>query len=78
MGAAAVRRDLVQPGLSAIRPPSLVRFSHTSARPDSGSNALDYPRSNAHSPNEFLHLATGARLTACVARVLADHYKAGL
>ena len=31
------------------------------------------PRSNAHGPNEFLHLATGARLTACVAQVLADH-----
>ena len=31
------------------------------------------PRSNAHGPNEFLHLATGARLTACVADVLADH-----
>jgi acetylornithine deacetylase/succinyl-diaminopimelate desuccinylase-like protein len=31
------------------------------------------PRSNAHGPNEFLHIATGKRLTACVARVLADH-----
>ena len=35
------------------------------------------PRSNAHGPNEFLHLETGARLTACVAQVLADHYRAG-
>ncbi|MEO8603256.1 MAG: M20 family metallopeptidase [bacterium] len=35
------------------------------------------PHSNAHGPNEFLHLATGARLTACVAQVLADHWKAG-
>jgi acetylornithine deacetylase/succinyl-diaminopimelate desuccinylase-like protein len=34
------------------------------------------PRSNAHGPNEFLHLATGARLTACVARILADHARA--
>ncbi len=34
------------------------------------------PRSNAHGPNEFLHLATGARLTACVAMILADHYRA--
>ena len=32
------------------------------------------PHSNAHGPNEFLELATAARLTACVARVLADHY----
>lgn len=31
------------------------------------------PRSNAHGPNEFLHLATGERLTACVAHVLAAH-----
>ena len=31
------------------------------------------PQSNAHGPNEFLHLETGRRLTACVARVLADH-----
>jgi acetylornithine deacetylase/succinyl-diaminopimelate desuccinylase-like protein len=31
------------------------------------------PQSNAHGPNEFLHLATARRLTACVSRVLADH-----
>lgn len=31
------------------------------------------PGSNAHGPNEFLHLPTGAKLTACVAHVLADH-----
>ena len=31
------------------------------------------PQSNAHGPNEFLHLATAKRLTACVSRVLADH-----
>ena len=31
------------------------------------------PHSNAHGPNEFLHLETGRRVTACVARVLADH-----
>jgi acetylornithine deacetylase/succinyl-diaminopimelate desuccinylase-like protein len=31
------------------------------------------PHSNAHGPNEFLDLATGMRLTCCVARVLADH-----
>jgi acetylornithine deacetylase/succinyl-diaminopimelate desuccinylase-like protein len=34
------------------------------------------PRSNAHGPNEFLHLPTAKRLTACVARVLADHHEA--
>ncbi|MCP5150512.1 MAG: M20 family metallopeptidase [Ectothiorhodospiraceae bacterium] len=31
------------------------------------------PHSNAHGPNEFLHLPTGRKLTACVTRVLADH-----
>ncbi|MDX1509433.1 MAG: M20 family metallopeptidase [Woeseiaceae bacterium] len=32
------------------------------------------PKSNAHGPNEFLHIETGKRLTSCVAQVLADHY----
>jgi acetylornithine deacetylase/succinyl-diaminopimelate desuccinylase-like protein len=32
------------------------------------------PQSNAHGPNEFLHLPTAKRLTSCVARVLADHH----
>jgi hypothetical protein len=31
------------------------------------------PHSNAHGPNEFLHLETARRLTGCVASVLADH-----
>ncbi len=31
------------------------------------------PESNAHGPNEFLHVPTGRRLTSCVAQVLADH-----
>ena len=31
------------------------------------------PQSNAHGPNEFLHIATAKHLTACVARVIADH-----
>ena len=34
------------------------------------------PGSNAHGPNEFLHLPTGVRVTACVAQVLADHLRA--
>ena len=33
------------------------------------------PHSNAHGPNEFLHIATGKRLTSCVAQVLMDHYR---
>lgn len=32
------------------------------------------PHSNAHGPNEFLHIATGKRVTACVAHVVAEHY----
>jgi acetylornithine deacetylase/succinyl-diaminopimelate desuccinylase-like protein len=33
------------------------------------------PNSNAHDPNEFLHIDTGKRVTSCVAQVLADHYE---
>ena len=33
------------------------------------------PSSNAHGPNEFLHIPTAQRLTACVASVIADHAK---
>ena len=32
------------------------------------------PKSNAHGPNEFLHIETGKRLTSCVAQVLEDHH----
>ncbi len=32
------------------------------------------PNSNAHGPNEFLHIDTGKRLTSCVAHVLMDHH----
>jgi acetylornithine deacetylase/succinyl-diaminopimelate desuccinylase-like protein len=34
------------------------------------------PHSNAHGPNEFLHIPTGKRVTASVARVIAEHYRA--
>lgn len=33
------------------------------------------PQSNAHGPNEFLHLATAKRITACVTQVLGDHFR---
>lgn len=33
------------------------------------------PKSNAHGPNEFLHIETGKRLTSCVAQVLKDHFE---
>jgi len=35
------------------------------------------PKSNAHGPNEFLHIAYAKKLTACVAQVLAGHAKRG-
>jgi acetylornithine deacetylase/succinyl-diaminopimelate desuccinylase-like protein len=36
------------------------------------------PHSNAHGPNEFLHVPYATKLTACVAQVLADHAVARL
>ncbi len=35
------------------------------------------PQSNAHGPNEFLDIATGKRVTACVAHVVAAHHRRG-
>jgi acetylornithine deacetylase/succinyl-diaminopimelate desuccinylase-like protein len=32
------------------------------------------PQSNAHGPNEFLHIPMAKKLTACVAYVLAEHF----
>lgn len=32
------------------------------------------PESNAHGPNEFLHIPAAKKLTCCVAQVIADHY----
>jgi len=34
------------------------------------------PHSNAHGPNEFLHIPTGKRVTQAVAQVIAEHYEA--
>jgi acetylornithine deacetylase/succinyl-diaminopimelate desuccinylase-like protein len=34
------------------------------------------PGSNAHGPNEFLHIPTGKKLTSCVAEVIAQHFNA--
>jgi len=31
------------------------------------------PESNAHGPNEFLHIDFGKRITACIVSILADH-----
>jgi di/tripeptidase len=32
------------------------------------------PQSNAHGPNEFLHIPTGKRVSQVIAMVLADHF----
>jgi acetylornithine deacetylase/succinyl-diaminopimelate desuccinylase-like protein len=36
------------------------------------------PHSNAHGPNEFLHIPMGKRVTSCVAKVIADHHGASV
>ena len=36
------------------------------------------PHSNAHGPNEFLHIPMGKKVTASVARVIAEHHAASL
>jgi acetylornithine deacetylase/succinyl-diaminopimelate desuccinylase-like protein len=33
------------------------------------------PHSNAHGPNEFLHIPTAKKVSACIADILADHAK---
>jgi len=33
------------------------------------------PNSNAHGPNEFLHIPFAKKLTTCVPQVIVDHYK---
>jgi acetylornithine deacetylase/succinyl-diaminopimelate desuccinylase-like protein len=35
------------------------------------------PHSNAHGPNEFLHIPTGKKVTMAVARIVADHFARG-
>jgi acetylornithine deacetylase/succinyl-diaminopimelate desuccinylase-like protein len=32
------------------------------------------PNSNAHGPNEFLHIPTGKRVTMAIAQIVADHF----
>ena len=33
------------------------------------------PQSNAHGPDEFLHIDFGKKITYCVTKVVADHYQ---
>jgi hypothetical protein len=32
------------------------------------------PNSNAHGPNEFLHIPTGKKVTMAIAQIVADHF----
>ncbi len=32
------------------------------------------PNSNAHGPNEFLHIPTGEKVTCCISQIVADHF----
>ncbi|MBM9915287.1 MULTISPECIES: M20 family metallopeptidase [Stenotrophomonas] len=36
------------------------------------------PHSNAHGPNEFLHIPMGKKVTSCVSKVISEHYAASL
>src|SRR3546814_19830168 len=36
------------------------------------------PHSNAHGPNEFLHIPMGKKVTVSVARVIAEHHAASM
>jgi hypothetical protein len=33
------------------------------------------PQSNAHGPNEFLHIPFACKLTTCVSHVIAGHFR---
>ena len=33
------------------------------------------PGSNAHGPNEFLHIPAAKKITCCVAEIISEHYK---
>lgn len=33
------------------------------------------PESNAHGPNEFLHIPTGKKLTCCIAEIISQHFQ---
>jgi acetylornithine deacetylase/succinyl-diaminopimelate desuccinylase-like protein len=35
------------------------------------------PHSNAHGPNEFLHIPTGKKVTMAVVRLIGAHYERG-
>ena len=55
--------------------PFMGMLGERSPRRSSSSPACSGPGSNAHGPNEFLHIPTGKKLTAAVASVVAAHFK---
>ena len=48
-------------------------WARNSPRRNSSSPACSGPHSNAHGPNEFLHIPTGKRVTETIAHVLSGH-----
>ena len=63
------RRDEERQARSRSRRRRLYGTSTSSPRWSAGARV--------HGPNEFLHVPMGVRVTAGVAEVLADHYRAG-
>ena len=51
----------------------VIALNDVSVKLGPGVTGLLGPNSNAHGPNEFLHIEKGKKLTCCVAQVLEDH-----
>ena len=56
------------------RSPSWACWARSSRPRSSSSPACSGPHSNAHGPNEFLHIPTGKRVTMATARLIAAHH----
>ena len=69
------RRSASRRGRSAraARSRSWACSASASPTPSSSSPARSCPGSNAHGPDEFLHLPTARRVTECIARLLGAH-----
>ncbi len=67
---------LLTPSVRAARSRSWRCSGKSSPMRSSRSLGVLGPGSNAHGPNEFLHIPTGQKLTAVIARLLGDHARA--
>jgi acetylornithine deacetylase/succinyl-diaminopimelate desuccinylase-like protein len=74
----AVSRDVYGPGVMYMGEGGTIPFMAMlgDAFPDAQFMITGVlgPNSNAHGPNEFLHVPFARKLTTCVARVIADHF----